>query len=83
MTAILAVSILPPHNWQTLLSDWGDDGIQFVRYQVPKIVVIAVICYVLVFILRWISNRAVQVRANRLPPGVRAAKAPPPNESCD
>ena len=60
------------HHWETLITDWSDDAIQFVRYQAPKILFLIVGSYLLIFILRWLARRTVRVRALQLPSGIRS-----------
>ena len=69
---MIAVQIPRLHHWQDLLDNWGDDTIEFVHQQAPKIVFVAVASYVCIVLLRWVASRAVRLRTRRLPSGVRA-----------
>jgi len=55
----------------TLLHDWRQDTIEFLRHDVPKIVLILVGAYILIRVLRAIANKITDPPIRKLPPGVR------------
>jgi small-conductance mechanosensitive channel len=55
----------------TLLRDWRQDTIEFLRHDVPKIVVVVVGAYILIRVLRAIANKSTDLQIRKLPPGVR------------
>jgi small-conductance mechanosensitive channel len=55
----------------TLLHDWRQDMIEFLRHDVPKIVLILVGAYILIRVLRAIANKSTDLQIRKLPPGVR------------
>ena len=55
----------------TLLHDWRQDTIEFLRHDVPKIVLIVVGAYILIRVLRAIANKSTDLQIRKLPPGVR------------
>lgn len=55
----------------TLLHDWRQDTIEFLRHDVPKIVLILVGAYILIRVLRAIANKSTDLQIRKLPPGVR------------
>jgi moderate conductance mechanosensitive channel len=56
-----------------MLSDWGDDTIDFVRHQVPRIIAVLIIAFILTRLLR-IASRHLAELSNRegLPSALRA-----------
>ena len=55
-----------------LLRGWGEDARTFLRHDVPKIVLVTVVSFVLIRLLRLITGKVVTLRARRLPSGLRA-----------
>lgn len=55
----------------TLLRDWRDDAIEFLRHDVPKILLIVIGAYILIRILRAIANKSADLHIRKLPSGVR------------
>jgi small conductance mechanosensitive channel len=55
----------------TLLRDWRQDTIEFLRHDVPKIVLVMVGAYILIRVLRAIANKSTDLQIRKLPPGVR------------
>jgi small conductance mechanosensitive channel len=54
-----------------LLRDWRQDTIEFLRHDVPKIVLVVVGAYILIRVLRAIANKSTDLQIRKLPPGVR------------
>jgi moderate conductance mechanosensitive channel len=55
----------------TLLHDWREDTMNFLRHNAPKIVFVVLIAYVLTRILRAIAKRTADIHIRKLPPGMR------------
>lgn len=58
-------------NLPALLHDWREDTMNFVRHDVPKIVLIVVGAYVLTRMLRGFARRSAELHIRKLPPGIR------------
>ena len=54
-----------------LLRDWREDTMNFVRHDVPKIVLIFIGAYVLVRMLRTFARKSADLHVRKLPPGIR------------
>src|SRR3954468_3339173 len=54
-----------------LFRDWRQDTIEFLRHDVPKIVLVVVGAYILIRALRAISRKSTDLQIRKLPPGVR------------
>lgn len=69
----LLVTIGPHDKWVHLLDDWGEDTVNFLRHDVPKILGVLIICIVILLLIRALRNRLVHhsQRAD-LPSGLRA-----------
>ncbi len=69
----LLVSFGPHEKWAHLLDDWGEDAVNFLRHDVPKILGVLIISFVLLLLIRAVRNRLVHhsQRAD-LPSGLRA-----------
>lgn len=57
---------------RALLQDWGEDSRTFLRHDVPKIVLVIVVAFVLIRILRLITSGVASLQAGKLPSGIRA-----------
>jgi small conductance mechanosensitive channel len=58
-------------NLPALLRDWREDTMNFVRHDVPKIVLIILGAYVLTRMLRGFARRSADLHVRKLPPGIR------------
>jgi len=58
-------------NLASLLRDWREDTMNFLRHDVPKIVLVVLAAYVLTRILRAIARKTADLHIRKLPPGVR------------
>ena len=58
-------------NLPTLLREWREDAITFLRHEAPKIVLVVVIAYILIRILRAIAKKTADLQIRKLPPGLR------------
>jgi moderate conductance mechanosensitive channel len=55
-----------------LLRDWGEDARTFLRHDVPKIVLVAVVSFVLIRLLRLITRKVAALQTRDLPSSLRA-----------
>jgi small-conductance mechanosensitive channel len=55
----------------TLVRDWRQDTIEFLRHDVPKIALVVIGAYILIRVLRIIANKSTDLQIRKLPPGVR------------
>ena len=55
----------------TLLHDWRQDTIEFLRHDMPKIALVVVGAYILIRLLRVIANKSTDLQIRKLPQGVR------------
>jgi moderate conductance mechanosensitive channel len=55
----------------TLVRDWRQDTIEFLRHDVPKIALVVVGAYILIRMLRIIANKSTDLQIRKLPSGVR------------
>jgi small-conductance mechanosensitive channel len=58
-------------NLTALLRDWREDTMNFLRHDVPKIVLVILGAYVLIRILRTIAQKTADLHVRKLPSGVR------------
>lgn len=58
-------------NLASLLRDWREDTMNFLRHDAPKIVLVVLAAYVLTRILRTIARKTADLHIRKLPPGVR------------
>jgi moderate conductance mechanosensitive channel len=57
-------------NFPVLLREWREDTMNFLRHDVPKIVLVLIASYVLTRLLRSISRNSAEIHVRNLPPGV-------------
>ena len=64
---------LAPNRFLEVINDWGDDAFDFVRHQVPRIVAVAIIAFILTRLLKLVSRHLGEL-SNRqnLPSSVRS-----------
>lgn len=55
-----------------LLRGWGEDARTFLRHDVPKIVLVLALAFVLIRVLRLITNKFAALQSRKLPSGIRA-----------
>lgn len=58
------------NNFSSLLRDWREDTINFLRHDAPKILLVLIAGYVLTRLLRAIARKSAEVHVRRLPSGV-------------
>jgi len=68
----LLLATIPDVELPELLRGWGEDARTFLRHDVPKIVMVTVVSFVLIRLLRLIAGKVVTLRSRRLPSGLRA-----------
>jgi small-conductance mechanosensitive channel len=58
-------------NLPTLLRDWREDTMNFLRHDAPKILLVLVAAYLLTRLIRAIARKSADLQVRKLPPGVR------------
>jgi len=71
MNRVLLMSILVEGSLPELLRGWGDDTRNFLRHDVPKIVLVTVVSFVLIRLLRLITNKAAALQSRKSSSGLR------------
>ena len=63
-----------PEGWNlpALLRDWREDTMDFLRHDVPKILVVVIVSLVLIRVLRALTAKIVTLHIRKVPPGFRA-----------
>jgi len=73
MNRILLQMLIPGEgNLPALLRDWREDTMMFLRHDAPKIVLVAVVSFVLIRLLRLITRKVAALQIRKLPEGIRA-----------
>jgi small conductance mechanosensitive channel len=69
-----ALQLIVPEvtNFPALMHAWQEDAVRFVREDVPKILLVLLVAFVLIRLLRAIVGKVASLQARRLPPGLRA-----------
>jgi small conductance mechanosensitive channel len=57
-------------NLPSLLKDWREDTMNFLRHDAPKILLVLIGAYILTRLLRVIARKSSEVHLRKLPPGV-------------
>jgi moderate conductance mechanosensitive channel len=69
---LLKTMALPANeNFRLLLHEWGDDAMNFLRHDMPKIVLVVLGAFVVARLIRAIGRKTADLHIRRLPPGVR------------
>ena len=55
----------------TLLRDWREDTINFLRHEAPKIGLVILVAFVLTRLIRAVAQKSADLHVRKLPPGVR------------
>jgi moderate conductance mechanosensitive channel len=58
--------VMVPHNWYGVLDDWSDDAVDFLRHQVPRIVAVLIIAFILTRLLKLATHHLTEF-AERAP----------------
>lgn len=69
---ILSIAVPGEGKLRALLEGWGEDSRTFLRHDVPKIVLVVVVAFILLRILRLITSGVVSLQTGKLPSGIRA-----------
>src|SRR3954471_7535799 len=64
--------VAEPYNFPTLFKDWGEDAKNFLRHDIPKLLLVVLVAFLLVRVLRLITRKIAGVDEDRLPSGIRA-----------
>ena len=72
-TEVALQNIIRVGHWERLMDLWGDDTVDFVRREVPKIIFVVIVAYGAIIFLRWLTKRIIRVRETRS--GVRSQQA--------
>ena len=73
MACIILQSLIPgAGNLPTLLRDWREDTMTFLRHDAPKIVLVTLVSFVLIRILRLVTSKITALHTRRLPSGISA-----------
>jgi small conductance mechanosensitive channel len=69
---ILTMMMVPDEgNLPALLHGWGDDSRTFLRHDVPKIVLVTILAFVVIRVLRLVTAKVAALQIRKLPPGMR------------
>src|SRR6266853_3995236 len=70
MPHFLLQKMVPPGeaNLPALLHDWREDTMNFLRHDMPKIVFVIVVAFVLTRIIRAVARKTADLQVHRLPP---------------
>jgi len=72
LSSLLEDKLIPTEaNLPALLRDWRYDAMNFVRRDVPKIVLIILGAYILMRMLRTFARKSAELHVRKLPPGIR------------
>lgn len=61
-----------PYRFPLLVRDWGEDAKHFLRFNVPKLLLVVAMAFLLVRLLRLVTRRVASLEEQRLPSGIRA-----------
>ena len=68
---LLETKLFTEGNFPALLHDWREDTMSFVRHDIPKIVFVLVVAYILTRLLRTFARKSSELHIRKLPTGVR------------
>src|SRR5215475_3819664 len=72
LSSLLEDKLLPTQaNLPALFRGWRDDTLNFVRYDMPKIILILLGAYILMRMLRTFARKSAELHVRTLPPGIR------------
>lgn len=60
------------HNWLQLLDHWQDDALEFLRTKAPRIVVVAIVAFLLIELLHVVTHRLTEFSKRQESRGIRA-----------
>jgi small conductance mechanosensitive channel len=64
--------VAEPFNFRALVRDWGDDAKEFLHHDLPKLLLVLIVAFVLVRILRLITRKVSGFDEEKFPSGIRA-----------
>lgn len=67
----ILLELLPAADFPTLLREWREDTMAFLRHDVPKLGVIILVAFVSIRVLRVITNKVASLQERKLPSGLR------------
>jgi len=72
LSSLLEDKLLPTEaKLPALFRGWRDDTLNFVRHDVPKIILIILGAYILMRMLRAFARKSAELHVRKLPPGIR------------
>jgi len=72
LSSLLEDKLVPTEaNLPALLRDWRYDAMNFVRHDLPKIILIVLGAYILMRMLRTFARKSAELHVRTLPPGIR------------
>src|SRR5215471_6237222 len=72
LSSFLEDNLLPTESkLPALFRGWRDDTLNFVRHEVPKIILIILGAYILMRMLRTFARKSAELHVRTLPPGIR------------
>ncbi len=72
MLALFSIVLPEEISFPALLRDWSEDTRAFLRHDVPKIVLVTVVAFVLIRLLRLIIRKVTRLQTRKMPAGLRA-----------
>ncbi len=72
MKVLLSMTLPEEYNLPALLRDWSEDSRAFLRHDVPKIVLVTVVAFVLIRLLRLIIGKVTALQTRKMAAGMRA-----------
>jgi small-conductance mechanosensitive channel len=73
VNVIFKTAMIPEaNNLRALLRYWAEDTLTFLRHDVPKIVLVLVVAFVLIRLLRLVTRKVISLQAGRSTPEDRA-----------
>jgi small-conductance mechanosensitive channel len=72
LTTVVAPTSSEHWDIRALLGDWREDAMTFVRHDLPKILFIVLVSFVLIRLLRLATARLASLQVKKLAPGIRA-----------
>lgn len=73
MLTVLIDLVTPRDKWLHLLDDWSEDAVTFLRKDVPKILGVLIVAFIVLMLFRMIRDRLIKhSQREELPTGLRA-----------
>jgi len=71
MNLPFSMALPAEYNLPALLRDWGEDTRAFLRHDVPKIVLVTAVAFVLIRLLRLVIGKVAALQTRKMPAGMR------------